>query len=233
MRPRRPPLRRDLPELPRGCKELQATTAPDADTRLRADLDCIPGLGIEEAKLLSRIADESTPSAAADSTVDSSQRVLGLDDLLRTTNDGLHPLHPRVQQVAPVGVLDWLLEAIGKRLDMQTDTLAYQYPHYLLECRGAAPDKTSLHPPQYHIENVDVVRTLRANDILTTVCQHGESPPDSDVLVAAVDSIEARGETVEAVVTMDRDEDDVSAPTDLFVRLDSDLPNLSERELLR
>jgi hypothetical protein len=202
MRPRRPPSRRDLPELPRGCEELQATPAPDIDSQLRANLDCLPGLGNEEADLLSDIADESTPSAQDDGTVDPSQHVLGLANLLRTHMRGFHALHPRVQQVVPVGTIDWLLETIAKRLDIRTDTLSYQYPHYLLECRGAAPNRTSLHAPQYHIRTLDVVRELRANDILTTVCQRDTPLPESEAIADAVDAMEAGNDSVGGVFTL-------------------------------
>jgi hypothetical protein len=202
MRPRRPLLRRDLLELPGGCEELQATTAPTDNTRLHAHLDCLPGLGIEEINLLVDFAEKTVPPAQDDGTVDPSQRVLGLDDLLRTHMRGFHALHPRVQQVIPVGTIDWLLETIAKRLDIRTDTLSYQYPHYLFECRGAAPDRTSLHAPQYHIRTLDVVRELRSNDILTTVCQGGTPIPDSESIADAVDAMEAGNDSVVGVFTL-------------------------------
>jgi hypothetical protein len=216
MRPRRPPLRHTLPELPRDCEELQATTLPDSDTRLRANLDCLPGLGIDEANLLEDRAQGTTPLVNDGDTEEQRERVLGLDDLLRTQTQGLDMLHPRVLQVVPVGAIDWLLETIAKRLDKRTDCLAYQYPHFLLECRGAAPDETSLYAPQYHIRTLELLRELRANGILTTVCQRGDPLPQKEVVSAAVESMEARDETVNGVFTLRRKPPTRSVPTELI-----------------
>jgi hypothetical protein len=232
MRPRQPPLRHTLPELPPDCEELRATTLPDSGRRLRAHLDCLPGLGIKRANLLEDLAQGTTPPASDGDTDDQRKRVLGLDDLLRTQTQGLEMLHPRVLQVVPVGAIDWLLEAIAKRLDMRTDTLAYQYPRYLLECRGAAPDETSLYAPQYHIRTLELLRELRANDILTTVCQRGDSLPQKEMVSAAVKSMESRNETVHGVFTLRQDAPTRSVPTELIYHDDIDLQGGPSRQEL-
>lgn len=217
MRADHPPLRHTLPELPDGCEELQATADPDSDTCLRAHLDCLPGLGIERASLLSRVAVEPSSSAPEDGTMDSQDPVLGLDDLLRTNPKGFHALHPRVQQVVTLGALDSLLETVGTRLDKRLDFSAYQYPQYLFECRGSAPDGTALYPPAYHINVIDVLRELRANNILTTVCRPGESLPSSEMIRAALDSMTQRGEYSTGVFTLLLDDNrPVPVPTLAF-----------------
>lgn len=201
MRPEQPPLRHTLPELPRGCDELRATEPPNSKTRLEAHLDCLPGLGIERANILSDFAVQPPSSELADDTT-SEARVLGLEDLLRTPDLGNYALHPRVQQVVSLGALDSLLETVTRRMDQRLYYLAYQCPTYLLECRGSAPDQTTLHPPEYDISTIDVVRDLRANDFLTTVCRSGETRPSDDTLRAAIDSMERRDEHPHGVFTL-------------------------------
>lgn len=190
----RPPLRHTLPELPYGCDELQATTDPDSDTCLRAQLDCLPGLDLDRANLLSNVATQPVPSAPGDDPASSEELVLGLDDLLRTNPQGYHTLHPRVQQAVSLWALDPLLETIGTRLDKRLDFSAYQYPQYALECRGSAPEKTTLYPPEYHINVIDALRDLRANDIVTTVCRPDEKVPSQDTIRTTFDSMQKRGE---------------------------------------
>lgn len=194
MRADRPPLRHTLPELPSGCDELQATTDPGSDTCLPAHLDGLPGLGLDRANLLSNVAIQPTPSVPDDDPTKSEELVLGLDDLLRTNPQGYHALHPRVQQAVSLWALDPLLETIGTRLDKRMDLSAYQYPQYALECRGSAPDKTTLYPPEHHINVIDVLRDLRANDIVTTVCRPDEKVPSQDTIRATFDSMQERGE---------------------------------------
>lgn len=213
MKPEQPPRRDTLPELPRGCDELQATESSDSEMRLRAHLDCLPGLGIEQANTLSHFATDPTPSASEES-------VLGLEDLLRTQYSGNHVLHPRILQVISVGVLDSLLETITARLDKQSYYSAYQYPQYLLECRGAAPDQTTLYPPEYYTSAIDVIRDLRANDFLTTVCRPGDTVPDADTLRAAVDSMERRNEHPHGVFTLRASDDYPRLPPILVIRDD-------------
>lgn len=161
--------------------------------RLRAHLDCLPDLGTEQANTLSHFASEATSSQ---------DTVLGLEDLLRTQAPGNHTLHPRVQQVVSLGALDSLLETVAARLGKQSYYSAYQYPQYLLECRGSAPDETTLYPPEYDISTLDVIRDLRANDLLTTVCRPGDTVPDDATLRAAIASMERRGEYPHAVFTL-------------------------------
>lgn len=202
MRPTQFPRRHMLPELPRGCDELQATEFPESDMRLRAHLDCLPGLGIKEANTLAHFAVEPTPSAPDEELTASEEPVLGLEDLLRTQREGHHVLHPRVLQVVSLGALDSLLETITTRLDKQPYYSVYQYPAYLLECRGSAPNQTTLYPPAFFISTLDVIQDLRANDFLTTICRPGDSMPDEETLRAAVDSVERRGEHPHGVFTL-------------------------------
>lgn len=122
-----------LPKLPRGCDELQATAAPNADNRLRAHIDHLPGLNTKRVNLLTNIAEEPTLAASDGGTKESRRCVLGIDDLLRSQTQGYQALHPRVQQVVPLDVLDPLLESIAEWLNKRTDFFAYQYPNYLLE----------------------------------------------------------------------------------------------------
>jgi hypothetical protein len=202
MRPNQPPQIHTLPELPYGCDELQATADPDSDTRLRAHLDCLPGLGLQRANLLSTVAIETTSSAPDDVATGATEPVLGLEDLLRTRTQGCYTLHPRVQQIVSVGALDSLLETVANRLDKRLDFIAYQYPQYLFECRGAAPDQTALHPPEYHIRTLEVAREIRANDLLVTICRPGDPLPGQDTIRSTLDSMDDRGETPCGVFTL-------------------------------
>lgn len=131
VRPRRPPLERDFPEPPHGCEELTATEAPDSDLRLNAHRDCLPGLGIRRADLLSRLAVDPAPSVLDDMTTDAGDTVVGLEDVLRNNRKGYHTL-PRVQQVVTVGAIESLLETVDERQEKRMDYSAYQHPRYAL-----------------------------------------------------------------------------------------------------
>lgn len=194
MRPRGPPLDCNLPDLPKGCEELTATQAPDSETRLEAHLDCLPGLGTTHADLLSRFAVDPARSAFDDEPEEDGETVLGLEDLLRSNRQGYHTIHPRVQQVVTVGAIESLLETIVGRLEKRRDFTAYQYPRYVLECRGSAPNQTALYPPEYHLSTLDVLRELRANNLLTTVCRPGDSIPSPTTVRAAFDSMKQHGQ---------------------------------------
>lgn len=202
MRPTQPPQIHTLPDLPDGCDELRTTADPASDTRLQAHLDCLPGLGIQRSNLLSNVAIETTSSAPDDVPTDAAEPVLDLEDLLRTRTQGHYTLHPRVQQIVSVGALDSLLETIANRLDKRLDFVAYQYPKYLFECRGSAPDQTALHPPEYHIRTLEVAREIRANDLLITICRPGDPLPGQDIVRSTLDSMADRGETACGVFTL-------------------------------
>lgn len=232
MKPSPPPKRESLPELPSGCDELRATTAPDADTRLRLHLKSLPGLGSGRADILANFAEGTTPPALNQGSENSRQSVLGLEDLIRTQTLGLNALHPRVQQVVPLGALDWLLMTVAQLLEIQTDTLAYQYPSYLLECRGAAPDKTTLYSPQYHIRTLEVLRELRGYNLLTTVCQGGEPLPQQDDISTVIDSMETRDDAVGGAFTLQQDEDSKPFSTALVFHGDVETPNTPDNEVL-
>jgi hypothetical protein len=154
----------------------------------------------------------------------SEERVLDLSDLIRDRVDGTYTLHPRVQQTVHVGALDSLLEALATRLDKRCKYIAYPYPRFLLECRGAAPDQTTLHPPEFHIRTIDMLRDLRANDILTTVCRPGNSVLSQETIRTALDSMEQRGTNVDGIVTLVMDESSVPE-TPLFILDDQNMPD--------
>lgn len=225
-------INRTLPELPRGCDELKATADPDSDTRLRAHLDCLPGLGHSHAL---RLATETNGTLPEDSDIEmnrSNEAVLGLEDLLRTRSQGTYTLHPHVQHIVQVGAIDSLLETVVERLGWREDFVAYQYPHLLLECRGSAPDSTALHPPEYHITTIETIRELRANEFLTTVCRPGELIPSHDTIRAAIDSIEEQGVRPRAVFTLLMDEER-PLPSPVLVFHDDNFPDRQpDREAL-
>jgi hypothetical protein len=180
-------------------------------------------LGVTHASYLSQIALEPTTTLLDTSTQGSEEPVLGLSDLIRERVDGTYTLHPRVQQTVHVGTLDVLLEALADRLDRRPYYIAYPYPQFLLECRGAAPDQTSLNPPEFHIRTLDVLRDLRANDILTTVCRPGDSVPPKETLRGALDSMEQHGTNVNGIVTLVMDESSVPE-TPRFILDDQNMP---------
>lgn len=202
MRPSQPPQIHTLPNLPGGCDELAATADPESDTRLHAHLDCLPGLGLQEANLLSNVAIEAPSSIPDDDPTGATDPVLSLADLLRTRTQGCYTLHPRVQQIVSVGALDSLLETLANRLDKRLDFIAYQYPQYLFECRGAAPDQTALHPPEYQIRTLEIAREIRANDILLTLCRPGDPIPTQDTIRSTLDSMADRRDTPCGVFTL-------------------------------
>ena len=168
-----------------------------------------PWIGGYACKLFSQLALKPTTIPPNASTQGSEEPVLGLSDLIQERVDGTYTLHPRVQQTVHVGTLDVLLEALADRLDRLSYYIAYPYPQFLLGCRGAAPDQTSLHPPEFHIRTIDVLRDLRANDILTTVCRSGDSVPPKETLRATLDSMKERGTNVNGIVTLVLDESSV------------------------
>lgn len=194
-----PPLPDELPDLPIGCNEIQATAKPDYDTCLDNHLDQLPGLDRERFNRLSNITNSAGyrgGNSGARATV------LGLNDLLRQQGDGTISLHPRVTHIVPIGTLDSLLEAVCDLVDGDSSMNAYQYPAYLLECRGGSPDVTALYPPEYHIGTADIARSLRANDILTSIRHPNQSLPRSDELQSTVKAMTECGEQVEATVTV-------------------------------
>jgi len=128
--------------------------------------------------------------------------VLGLNDLLRQQGDGTIGLHPRITHIVPVGILDPLLEAVCDLMDGDSSLNAYQYPAYLSECRGASPDITALYPPEYDIRTADIVRSLRANDILTSIRRPDQSFPRVDELQSTVKAMNECGKKVEEIVTV-------------------------------
>lgn len=215
MRPERPPRLRNLPDIPYGCDELQATTDPDSFMSVSAQMKDLPGLDHERFGLLEELATQSPPSGPDDDPPES-EPVLGLEDLVRINHRGFYALHPRVQLVVSLWAIDPLIEAIGTRLETGTRYAAYQYPAYAMECRGSAPEGTTLHPPEYHINAIDVLRELRANDILTAVCRPGDTVPGQGTIRATFESMEQRRENVNAAFTLVYDGTSSQSPTIAF-----------------
>lgn len=200
-----PPLPDDLPELPAGCDEIQATAKPQSDDVLNEYLDRLPGLDRERFNLLSEMAVQAQGGGYGRSSTGAT--VLGLDDILRSTAGGSRALHPRVMHVVPLGCLDPLLEGVTELLDLDTSMNSYQYPAHLLECRGAAPDQLALYPPEYHIGVADIARDLRANDLLTSLRRPDQPYPDTDTIRVAVESMGAEGTKVDGSITIFQPED--------------------------
>ena len=179
------PLPQELPALPVGCDEIQPTVKPDAETQIHDHIDRLPGLDREQMRCLSTIAARANDEGSTESTV------LGLEDLLRRRADRSWALHPRVMQVVPLDALDPLLNEVSKLLDTDPYWNSYQYPEYLLECRGAAPDELALYRPEYHILVSDIARDLRAKNILTSIRPPGDDFTDSEMIESAVKSMQA------------------------------------------
>lgn len=231
MRPEPLQINRTLPELPRGCDELEATADPQSDTRLGAHLDCLPGLGQNHADRLATRADADLSPRPGNDREEPNEAVLVLEDLLRTRSEGSYTLHPHVQHIVQVGAIDSLLETVVERLGLRKKFVAYQYPHLLLECRGSAPDSIALHPPEYHIATIETLRELRANEFLTTVCRPGEPIPSHDTIRAAIDSTQ-RGVRPRAVFTLLMDEGG-PVPSPVLVFHDDNFPDRQpDREAL-
>lgn len=200
-----PPLPEDLPELPIGCDEIQATAKPQSDDVLDEYLDRLPGLDRERFNCLSRMAIQAQGGGYGRSSTGAT--VLGLDDLLRSTAGGSRALHPRVMHVVPLGCFDPLLEGVTELLDLDTSMNAYQYPAHLIECRGGAPDQLALYPPEYDIGVADIARDLRANDLLTSVRRPDQSDPDTETIQVAVESMGAEGTNVDGSITIFQPDD--------------------------
>lgn len=195
-----PPLSDDLPKLPIGCDEIQATAKPQSDDELSGHLDRFPGLDHERLDRLSEMAVRAQGGGYGQTTTGAT--VLGISDLLRTTSGGTRSLHPRVMHVLPLGCLDPLLEAVTEHLELDSSMNSYQYPAYLLECRGSAPDQMTLYPPEYHIAVTDIARDLRANDLLTSVRRPDQSFPNTEMIDTAIEAMGSEGSTVDGFVTI-------------------------------
>lgn len=195
-----PPLPNELPDLPIDCDEIQATANPGSNTRLENHLDQLPGLDRERFNRLSNITNSAGYRGGGN--IGPRATVLGLNDLLRQQGDETIGLHPRVTHVVPLGTLDPLLEAVCDQMDGDSSMNAYQYPAYLLECRGGSPDIKSLYPPEYHVRTADIARSLRANNILTSIRRPGQSFPRADELQATVEAMTECGEQVGETATV-------------------------------
>lgn len=154
----------DFAELPRGCRPLAPSVGPNAVTAVRNHLDALPMLDAERLLQFERVAADTNPNVNA-----ASDRELVLEDLLRMRADATVTLHPHVLQVIPVGVADALLQAVGLLLGLDTDTLRYLHPRFILEYHDITADRETFFPPEYSIETLDVLYDLRANDILTSI----------------------------------------------------------------
>ena len=155
-----------------------------------------------------------------------------MEDLIRIRTQGFETLHPRVQQVVPVGAQDSLLKTVIARLGRREDFAAFQYPEFLLGCRGADYVSLPLHHPEFHIRNLEVMRELRANDILTTVCGKEDALPSRETIRATVGSIEESHGPVNGVFTLMMDDFDQSPNPFLVYHDDVSLKNSPEEEAL-
>lgn len=195
-----PSLSKELPDLPIDCDEIQATTKPGHDNSLGNHIDQLPGLDRERFNRLSNIT--NSVGYGGGENVGPRSTALGLNDLLRQDANGTIGLHPRVTHVVPLGTLDPLLETVCELMDGDSSKNAYQYPDHLLECRGGSPDVRALYPPEYHIRTADIARSLRANDILTSIRHPGQSFPKADEFQAAVQAMTENDERVEETITV-------------------------------
>jgi hypothetical protein len=184
----------DLPSLPHGCKELQLTASPKRDRLLDQHLDELLGLNQAELDCLHAIATKGGSTAT--------EPKLELSDLLRNRRDGSHALHPRVVHVLPPNTVDSLLTRLVDLVDEHISYEAYQYPEYLAECDTCSPSCHSIYPEDYHIDVIDLVRDLRANDILTSVRDRGQSASETSALETMVEQLKSRNEPVEGITTL-------------------------------
>jgi hypothetical protein len=189
-----PPDRADLPSLPQGCEELYRTANPTRDRLLEQYLDDFPALGEAEFDRLNAIATKSgsVPTEGA----------LGLSDLLRSRQDGSHALHPRTVHVLPSNTIDSVLTRLADRVDEDIAYDAHQYPEYLAECDTDSPSCPSIYPEDYRIEVIDLVRDLRANNVLTSVRERGQPACKTTSLKTTVKQLESRNNIVEGVTTL-------------------------------
>jgi hypothetical protein len=116
-----------------------------------------------------------------------------------------------VLQVLPPDAVDPALTAVANLVEERVRYAAYQYPEYLLEARDETRAR-SLCPNAYHISVLDAARDLRANNVLTAVRRKGGSSPARATLERVVAQMEANGDPVEGVATLEVDvEGDASA----------------------
>jgi hypothetical protein len=183
-----------LSPLPGGCSGLQRTADPILDQPIEQHLESIPALGWAEYEYLDRIA---TGQRGVENCM-----VLGLADLLRSRPDGSYGLHPRVVDILAPTVVDPTLSHLSERVDEYINYEAYQYPEYLIEYYHEDMHCRSMYPADYRIEVLDLVRDLRANNILTSIRQLGQQRHDTATLQQTVEHVEKEGHTVEGVVTL-------------------------------
>lgn len=184
----------NLPPLPEDCPELTRTGKAPDNHPLDKHLEALPGLTRTHLRCLEAIA-----TSGGEPNV---EPVLGVADLLRRRRDASHALHPRVIQLLPVAAVDPLLTKVATQVDARVDYRAYQYPGYLAACQTGQQARAAFCPSVSSIDVVDVVRDLRANDVLTAVCQPGHPRPDTATLARLVETMERAGEVVEGVATL-------------------------------
>jgi len=199
MPPANSPFHNDLPELPIDCPEIKATANPGVETQLKYHVEQLPGLNRDQCNRLSRLAKREY---LVDGNCDPEKRALSLSDLLRTVANGQVAVHPRVTHIIPLDTLDPFLRTVTDILDTNSRENAYQYPAHILECRGERPEIEAIYPPEYHIRTADIVRGLRANDILTSVRRPGRSSFSSEEIQATVEAMAENNESVSASVTL-------------------------------
>lgn len=202
-----PSLPNEFPDLPIDCSELQATYQPYHNKNLKDNLNKLPGLDTERFNRLSKVSNST--EYVGGSVTKPRSKVLGLNDLIRQDGNETVGLHPRVLHAVPLQTLDRLLETVCDLLDGDFVMNAYQYPNYHFECRGDSPDADALYPSDFHIRTADIARSLRANDILTSIRRPGQSFPREEEFQTVVKDIKDSGQQVEAIVTFFQSEEEL------------------------